>query len=215
MKYDLNVLFVLRKAQSDKKGFAPIYLRISVNGERAELSANRKIAPKKWDARIQRAVGRSEAARALNDYLDSVETQIKKNFNKLLEKEEEISASILRDMQTGKFVKEHALIAVFEANNKLVKQEEGSKYSRSTIDQYTTTLNRLKTFLKKEYKCKDMLLSKLDLTFIRKFEIFLKTEYGIHHNTIMKHLKQLKKVIHFAMEMGYLDRDPFFSHKTA
>ncbi|HDR50030.1 MAG TPA: site-specific integrase [Mariniphaga anaerophila] len=215
MKYDLNVLFVLRKAQSDKKGFAPIYLRITVNGERSELSVNRKIAPTKWDARLQRAVGRSESARALNDYLDSVEVQVKKNFNELLDKQMDISAGILRDMQTGKFVKEHTLITIFEANNKLVKQEEGSKYSRSTIDQYTTTLNRLKAFLKKECNCNDMLLTKLELTFIRRFEIFLKTEYNIHHNTIMKHLKQVKKVIHFAMEMGYLDRDPFLSHKTA
>jgi len=47
MKYDLNVLFVLRKAQSDKKGFAPVYLRITVNGERSELSVNRMVVPKK------------------------------------------------------------------------------------------------------------------------------------------------------------------------
>jgi site-specific recombinase XerD len=215
MKYDLNVLFVLRKAQSDKKGFAPIYLRISVNGERAELSVNRKVAPQKWDARLQRAVGRSESARALNDYLDSVENQVKKNFNVLHDRQKDISASILRDMQIGKYIKDHTLISVFETNNKLVEQEEGSKYSRSTIDQYSTTLNRLRIFLEQQYDCKDIILTKLDLTFIRRFEIFLKMEYGIHHNTIMKHLKQVKKVIHFAMEMGYLDRDPFFSHKTA
>lgn len=116
-----------------------------------------------------RAVGRSESARALNDYLDSVEVQVKKNFNELLDKQMDIFAAILRDMQTGKFVKEHTMITIFEANNKLVKQEEGSKYSRSTIDQYTTTLNPMKAFQKKEYNCNDMLLTKLELTFIRRF----------------------------------------------
>ena len=30
----------------------------------------------------------------------------------------------------------------------------------------------------------------------------------------MKHLKQLKKVIHFAMLIGYMERDPFFQPKT-
>jgi len=40
MKYDLNVLFVLRKTQLNKKGFAPIYLRITVNGQRSELSTS-------------------------------------------------------------------------------------------------------------------------------------------------------------------------------
>lgn len=215
MKYDLNVLFVLRKAQSDKKGFAPIYLRITVNGERSELSVNRKIAPNKWDARLQRAVGRSESARALNDYLDSVEVKVKKNFNVLLENQEEITATVLRDMQTGKYVRNYSLVSVFEINNQLIEQEKGSKYSPRTIQQYKTTLNRLREFLESEYGRKDMLLSKLDLTFIRRFDIFLKTRYGIKHNTIMKYLKELKRVIHFAMEMGYIDRDPFMRYKTA
>ncbi len=215
MQYDLNLLFVLRKAQSNINGLAPIYLRITVNGERSELSLSRKIDPQKWDVKTQRAIGRSESARTLNDYLDSQENQVKRNFNSLLDKQKEISASVLRDMLTGKYQKEHTLLSVFELNNNLVEQEEGSKYSRSTIDQYVTTLNRIKLFLEHEYKCRDILLSKLDVLFIRKFEIFLKTQYGIEHNTIMKHLKQLKKVVHFAQEIGYIEQDPFLQHKTA
>jgi hypothetical protein len=185
----------LRRAQLDKKGFAPIYLRITVNGERSELSASRKIEPKKWDAKLQRAVGRSETARTLNDYLEGLENKVKQNFNSLLDKHKEVSAAILRDVLSGKHQKEHTLITVFETNNKLVKQEEGSKYSKSTIDQYATTLNRLKFFLKQEYDCNVMMLLKLDILFIRRFEIFLRKQYGIDHNTIMKHLKQLKKVL--------------------
>ncbi|MGV8091985.1 MAG: phage integrase SAM-like domain-containing protein [Mangrovibacterium sp.] len=68
-----------------------------------------------------------------------------------------------------------------KTNNKLVEQEEGDKYSRSTIDQYRTTLDRIKLFLQKEYDCNDIPLSKLDVLFIRRFEIFLKTAYGIDH----------------------------------
>lgn len=215
MKYDLNVLFFTRKAQTNKSGFSPIYLRITVNGERAELSANQKIEPHKWDARLQRMTGRSETARTLNDHLDNLDNQVKKHFNSMLDNQKEVSASILRDLLTGKYKKEHTLLSVFETNNNLVKQEEGSKYSKSTIDQYNTTLKRLKLFLESKCECKDIPLSKLDVLFIRNFEIFLKTEYKIHHNTIMKHLKQLKKVIHFSMELGYIERDPFSQHKTA
>lgn len=43
MQYDLSILFFLKKGQIDKKGEIPIYLRITVNGERAEISTNRKI----------------------------------------------------------------------------------------------------------------------------------------------------------------------------
>lgn len=49
MKFDLNVLFVLRRAQTDMKGLAPISLRITVNGGRAELSTGRKVDPKKLE----------------------------------------------------------------------------------------------------------------------------------------------------------------------
>jgi site-specific recombinase XerD len=215
MQYDLNLLFFMRKAQADKKGFVPIYLRITVNGKRAELSVSRKIESQKWDVKLQRATGRSEPARTLNDYLESVENKVKKSYNSLLDNQGEISASILRDVLNGKYQKEHTLLSVFETNNKLVEQEKGSKYSQSTIDQYNTTLNRLKLFLEEEYKCSDIVLSKLDVLFIRRFEIFLITKYGIGHNTIMKHLKQLKKVVHFAMQMEYIESDPFLQHKTA
>jgi hypothetical protein len=42
MKFDLSVLYVLRRAQTDMKGLAPISSRITVNGNRSELSTGRK-----------------------------------------------------------------------------------------------------------------------------------------------------------------------------
>lgn len=215
MHYYLSILFFLKKGKKDKAGRTPIYCRITVNGERAELSANEKIEIVRWDSRLQRAKGRSESARVLNNHLDIIESKIKKQYNNLIEGSDEISSIIIRDLLTGKRQKEHYLLKVFGENNKLVKQEEGNKYSTSTVNQYITTLNRLKIFIQKEYSISDIELLKLDITFIRRFEIFLKTEYSIDHNTIMKYLKQLKKVIHFAMEIDYIERDPFLQYKTA
>ncbi|MEI7829697.1 MAG: site-specific integrase [Prolixibacteraceae bacterium] len=215
MKYDLSILFYAKKGKLDKKGEMPIYLRITVNGQRAEITTNRKVDKFKWDSALQRIKGRSEEARTLNTHLDHLENLIKRAYNTLEEKGEDISADILRDMLIGKNQKNYYLIPAFEKNNELVEQEEGEKYSRSTIDQYKTTLDRLKLFLQLECNCNDIELSKLDVLFIRRFEIFLQTKYLIKHNTIMKHLKQLKKVIHFCMQMGYIDKDPFMQHKTA
>ncbi len=214
MQYDLSVLFFLKKGQVDKRGLIPIYLRITVNGERAEISTNRKIELTKWDSAVQQAKGRSESARILNDHMDNLVNKVKRDYNLLNEKGEEISSSILRDNLIGKNLKKYCLVQVFEMNNALIEKEEGQKYTRNTINQYITTFNRIKLFLSQEFACTNIALLDLDVLFIRRFEIFLKTSYGIDHNTIMKHLKQLKKVIHFAMELGYLDRDPFLQHKT-
>jgi len=119
MKFDLNVLFVLRRAQTDRKSLAPISLRITVNGGRAELATGRKIDPKKWSNKSQRAVGRSEEARTLNDYLDGLETTIRRNYNSLSDSQIDISAEILRDMLNGKHRKDytfHSLILKYTLN---------------------------------------------------------------------------------------------------
>lgn len=215
MKYDLSILFYLKRAKADKKGLNPIYLRITVNGERSELSANRKIELIKWDSIAQRAKGRSDEAKALNTHLDQLETKIKQFFNSLNDQEAAISADILHDLLVGKHQRRYSLVTIFEMNNKLVELEKGMKYSESTINQYKTTLDRVKLFILQEYGDNDIDLSSLDVLFIRRFEIFLKTKYNIEHNTIMKHLKQLKKVVHFAQQLGYIDKDPFMLHQTA
>ena len=138
MQYDLSILFFLKKGQVDKKGLIPIYLRITVNGERAEISTNRKVEASKWDSTVQQVKGRSEAARILNDYLDSLDTRVKRDYNALNERGEVITASVLRDNLLGKNLKKYHLVQVFEMNNALIEKEEGQKYTRNTINQYIT-----------------------------------------------------------------------------
>jgi site-specific recombinase XerD len=214
MKYDLSILFYLKKSKEDKVGLIPIYLRITINGVRTEISTNRKIELFKWDSKSQRAKGRSDEARNLNNHIDNLENQVKRDYNSLIEKNTVITADILSDLLGGENRTKYFLIKIFETNNKLIKKEEGYKYSKRTIGQYKTVLERLKLFLSEDYTSNDIELEKLDVFFIRKFDIFLKTKYSIEHNTIMKYLKELKKVIHFAMQLGYLDKDPFLQYKT-
>ena len=44
-----SILFFIKKSKLNKKQEAPIYLRITVNGERAETSIKRRIDPAKWN----------------------------------------------------------------------------------------------------------------------------------------------------------------------
>ncbi len=87
----------MRKDKRDDVGEAPIYLRITVNGKRAEMSTNRKVDVSKWDSDTQRVKGRSESARILNDYLDGLQNRINRDFNSFNEKGEEITTYGLKD----------------------------------------------------------------------------------------------------------------------
>ncbi|WP_340114279.1 site-specific integrase [Maribellus mangrovi] len=215
MQFDLSILFFIKRGKVDKSSRAPIYCRITVNGERAELSINEKAEPNKWDVAAQRVKGRSEIVRSINDHIEIIESKIKAHFNKCVDENEHITARLLKDMLSGIKQKKYFLIQVFEENNKLVELEKGSKYVKATVSRYSTCLIRLKDFINSSYAVADIDLEKLDLNFIRRFEIYLRTEYKLGDNGTMNYLKRLKKVIHFAMGLGYIGRDPFAQYKTA
>jgi len=51
MENSLSVLFYVRKKGAGDLSMATIYLRITVNGKRAEVSTMRKIGLTKWNAK--------------------------------------------------------------------------------------------------------------------------------------------------------------------
>lgn len=52
----------------------PIYMRLTVDGKRIEISTQRECDPEKWDAKSCRVLGlRRELTRQLNNYLDALQ----------------------------------------------------------------------------------------------------------------------------------------------
>ena len=77
MKSNFHLLFYLRKQKNFKGGPMAIYMRITVNGKRADMSAGRECDPTKWNSQAGRAIGTKEETRALNNYLDSLQTKVR------------------------------------------------------------------------------------------------------------------------------------------
>jgi len=214
-KTQLTVSFQLKKTKKGRDGKTPIYLRITVEGKRFEVATGKRIEEKQWGTRMQRAKGKSESAQIINNYLVKKEDEVNKYYLKIDDGEKHITVDDFKSkFQSGRGTA-FTLIQVFKENNKLVKMEIGNKYSESTYNQYVTTFNRLKAFLKKHYHITDIELSKLDVNFMSRFDNFLRLEYGIGVNTIAKYLKQLKKVVHYAQRLRYLNFDPFDGYKIS
>jgi hypothetical protein len=83
MKNKIVKHFYVKEARKDSKGLVPIYLRITVNGERAEISTDRKINPGNWDKVAERVTGRSEPARIVNVALDTLVGKVERYFSNL------------------------------------------------------------------------------------------------------------------------------------
>ena len=73
MNQSFKVLFFLKKGKRCNVKSLPIYVRVTVNGERAEWSVQRSCEPgSKWNQAIGRAAGNKEEVKILNAYLDAI-----------------------------------------------------------------------------------------------------------------------------------------------
>jgi len=91
MKNKITTRFYVREAKKDRKGEAPIYLRITVNGERAEISTNRRVNPELWDKASQKVAGRTEPARIINSSLNNLVSKVEKYYSNFDVRDERIS----------------------------------------------------------------------------------------------------------------------------
>ena len=84
-----------------------------------------------------------------------------------------------------------------------------------TIRNFGVTEGYINKFLKKERKTSDVYLKELDYKFLCDFEHFLLEYYpkkhprAMSHNTVMKHIQRLRKMVTLAYNMEWLDKDPF------
>ena len=51
-----SLLFYIRRTKLNKAGEAPIFMRITVNGQRADASVKRFVAPRLWNTAKGKAV---------------------------------------------------------------------------------------------------------------------------------------------------------------
>lgn len=189
MKNKLVTHFYLKEAKKDSEERVPIYLRVTVNGERAEISINKRINSLQWDKVAERAIGRSEPARILNVYLGSVQTKTEKYFSSLDLRDERISVRQIVDELKGRGQHHMTLIQAYEAHIATIERLSGIDYAPSTIDKYHYSLKSLRDYIRMSLHKSDLLLSDLDHRFIEGYHSYLRTTRGLMHNSTVKNIK--------------------------
>lgn len=71
-----KVLFYLKKPKDYASGTVPIYLRLTVDGERVEWSTQRECESDQWNNKAGRVKGTSHDLKAINGWLEQLNAQI-------------------------------------------------------------------------------------------------------------------------------------------
>ncbi|MFC6859535.1 site-specific integrase [Zunongwangia atlantica] len=199
-----------------KNELTPIYARITVNGERANLSLQLSINDIYWDKKHRKIKGNCPNAMKLNTYLENFRSKINDCYQELYYQEKPISAIILKRKYLGQDVKRYSMADIIAYHN----EEMQHLLHKATMRHYKTSQNFIRRFIKKKYTTSDIYLDQLNYNFIVSFEHFLRSYQPRDHqkpmsnNTAMKHIQRLRKMINLAHKMEWIEKDPFKRFKT-
>jgi site-specific recombinase XerD len=209
-----SVLFWGQKTRKNKRNEFPIYVRITVNGKRAELSTHRFVDDHGWDTKSQRVKPRAVNAIQINSYLDMMRGRIQEIYNSLIVSDEEISAVKIKEVITGQEIKpkitHKTILEAFDYHNlKIEEQVKIGKVVKKTHTRYITTKAKVESFMKHQYKKDDMPLPEMRLRFVTEFEHYLLTVDKLQSNTAHKYIKNLKKIMNMSVGLDWIPSNPF------
>lgn len=114
----ISLLFYLKKPRNYLKDQMPIYLRITVDGIPKEISTGRQCDPDRWNSHTGKCNGTKEDARSSNAYLDTLQTKVYEVRRQLLEKNEIITSTALRNVLKGTDENANIIMKIFRYHNR-------------------------------------------------------------------------------------------------
>ena len=119
-----RVLFYANGSK-EKNGIVPIMGRVTINGTVAQFSCKRSIAKELWDAKGNRAKGKSLEARETNLALDNIKAQIIKHYQRISDREAFVTAEMVRNAYQGIGGEYETLLKAFDRENEVFKKRVG------------------------------------------------------------------------------------------
>jgi len=194
---------------------ALLYIRITVDGKRVNLSLKKRVPVSLWDAKKKKAKGTSAQSKQINLYVEEVSTKLFQIYQDLKFKDELITAKLIKSLYTVDNQQSKSLKNIFSYHS----QKIANTLATGSIRNFGITENYVFKFLEKKKSTTDIYLNQLNFEFLSHFELFLCDIWPVGHpkalsnNTRMKHIQRLRKVVTLAYHLEWIDRDPFVRWK--
>ncbi len=194
----------------ESKGLAPLYARINVDQKRLSISLKRKIPANSWNITTKKFAGSSAKAKEFNRYLDLSKSRIYECYQELRDEGKVITSKAIKERFLKDDQQSHSLQELIAYHTKKIERI----LTPGTIRNFGVTENYINRYLKKK-KQKDIFLSQLNYQFLSDFATFLAGYYpeghpkAMSHNTVMKHIQRLRKMVTLAYNLEWIDNDPF------
>ena len=203
-----KVLFYVKR-QSEKHGQVPVMGRITINGTMSQFSCKLSVRSSLWDAKANKASGKSLESQRINEKLENIKTNIGKQYQRLCDRDSYVTAEKVRNAFLGMGDDCRLLLQTFDEYLAGFLKRVGKDRAYSSYDNYRKRRRRLASFLEYEYHVKDIPFKELKREFIEKFVVYLSSVQGMRSGTIHSTLKKLKLMTYTAYKNGWISADPF------
>jgi integrase len=201
----MKVNFVVRRTKKKVDGTVPIEMTICVKGKRRYVSTGREVKPSDFNSKTQTV----KSDRELNEFLKALKARLYAIETTLMSKDVNVSIDTVLDVfRNGEQERTMTFLQLFEIHNGNVgKRVKQKLITPTTLSKYEVTKDYVARYIKAELKKDDILIKDITPSFIDNLFVFL---LGfMSNNTAIQKMKQVKRVIRFAVDEGYIKVSPY------
>lgn len=201
----MKVNFVIRKTKRKSDGYVPIEMTISVKGKRRYVSTGREVRSCDFSSKTQTVRGDKD----LNEFLKALRSRVYSLETVLLNKGVNVTIDTILDLyRNGENERTITLLQLFEIHNTNVsKRVKQNLITSTTLSKYKVTKDYVTQYINVELKKGDILVKEITPSFIDNLFVFLLK--FMSNNTAIQKMKQVKRVMRFAVDEGYIKVSPF------
>ena len=208
-----SLLFYAKKSKRNHE-HSVIYMRITVNGKRAELSTGQTVLTSSWNAKSGKVLGNTFQAKSINSFFESLRLKVLQSHNELLNGKKEITCESLKNRYLGIDEKKMTIVEVFKDHNQQMKDLIDKSFAKGTWERYETSLRHTVEFMEWKYKVSDMDVRDINPAFISNYEFWLRTVRKCSNNSAVKYMKNFQKIINICLANEWIFKNPFSNYKS-
>ena len=158
--------------------------RITINGTQAGFSCKKEVSLALWDVKTNRAKGKSEEARTLNQELDNIKAQITRHYQYICDHDSFVTAKKVYNRYVGFSEECHTLMNLFREQLEPYKKKIGIEKAESTYCGLVADYKSLLLFMKSKKNAEDIVIEELEKSFIEDYYNWMLGTCALANSTV-------------------------------
>ncbi len=202
-----EISFYCRPSKVNKAGESPIEMSIILNGNRTYVALPRRIKPREFDV-----LTASKKQNELKEYLDIQKNNIYQIQSQIIQSGRELSIDLIKAIYLGTD-DDSRVMGIYDVWDEYLTHI-GKGIGINITERHHYKCNRVLLLFKEFYTSNDD-INKINTGVIQGFIQFLQVYKQLTDTTISGMLTKCKSVFIYALNNGYITRNPFGSIKIS